>query len=430
MAEHRWRGYEHPELYKMINAGPGPSASTPQTEFWDALLRELGEIDGDLNTKLGSLAVSWKGAAADGAQSALNPLQVWAAEAQGGASGMRASTEYQADMIARARAEVPEPVKVTTPAPSGWSKVAAGAALLTGNPGPAMAVANQASDHEAQERAKDEAAQKAVDAMDSYSRSSEFNRETLGEFVPPPDVVVSTPAPQGGMSAGVTHFTSATGGYTTGGSGSTAPSYAAPAPSGGSGYTPTVNTGGGSFTPVGSVTPGGPPPAGFTPVGTTTPAGYAPTQPAGPTGPGYAGPGALPPGQGAGPFFGAPGAGPSGGSAGTRGGFGARGGMPGGGIAPLPVEGESTRGNQIFRPGVGMAGEAGVGARGGAIGAVPAGSGARGGTGMGMAGPLGGAAGGDEDREHGLADYLIETVDVFGDERTVSQPVIGEDTDR
>ncbi|UVS82493.1 hypothetical protein [Actinokineospora sp. UTMC 2448] len=416
MGTHRWRGYDHAELHSMINSGPGPSASTPQTEYWESLLRELGDIDHDLNAKLGTLAATWQGAAGDGAQGALNPLQVWASDSQTGASGMRASTEYQAEMIARARAEMPEPVAVTTPAPSGWAKLAAGAALFTGDAGPAMAVAQQAADHEAQEAARDAAAQKAVDTMESYAASSEFNRNTLGEFVPPPDVVVSTPAPSGGTGTSAAYFSSATASV-SGGSGGSAPSYAAPVPpsGGGGGYTP-PSGGGGSATPF---APGGTatPPAAYTQPFGTTPSGYtlpsqlqtgpAPAQPAlpptaPPSAPPPAGPLALP---------GPPGSG------------GHRQATP---FAPGGTDTENTRGNHAFRHGMGVAGEGHVGARGGVVGAVPT-PGPRGGAGMGVAGAPGARGDGDDDREHGLADYLIETVDVFGDERTVSQPVIGDE---
>ncbi|MFC7618230.1 PPE domain-containing protein [Actinokineospora soli] len=422
MAVHRWRGYDHPELYRMINSGPGPAASTPQTEYWDSLMRELGDIDHDLNAKLSTLAASWQGAAGDQAQGALNPLQQWAGDAQTGANVMRSSTEYQADIVARARAEMPEPVKVTTPAPSGWSKLAAGAALLGGNPGPAMAVANQASDHEAQEAAQDAAAQKAVDTMESYADSSEFNRNTLGEFVPPPDVVVSTPAPSGGAGGSVTHFSSATSGYTTGAGSSPAPSYSgSPTPGGGgSGYTPPSGSGV-SYTPVG---PGAAPttPAGYvTPSGTTVPSTFAPPTTTAPVGPAV--PGQTP------PAFGGPLPLPL--SGGGDGSTGVRGGRPGVPFGPGGLEAEPTRGNQAFRPGLaGMAGEAAA-ARGGLVGVpTPTPTSARGGAGMGAATPLGARDDGDDDREHGLADYLIETVDVFGDERTVSQPIIGGDPDR
>ncbi|MGX7823957.1 hypothetical protein ACTG9Q_02575 [Actinokineospora sp. 24-640] len=451
MTMHRWRGYDHPELHRMINEGPGPAASTPQTEYWETLLSELGEIDADLNAKLATMAATWEGAAADGAQSALNPLQQWAVDAQTGASGMRASTEYQADMIARARAEMPEPVAVTTPAPSGWAKVAAGAAALTGNLGPAAAVVSQAADHEAQEAKQDAASQKAVDTMDSYSNSSEFNRNTLGEFVPPPDVVVATPAPSGGTGTAAATFSG--GGYApSGGSGSTAPA----------GYTPTAppSGGGGGYTAVPGGTPGHTPttppsggvttPTGYAPPTGTTPSGYA-QAPGTPVTPGVPAPTTAPTGAnrylpgGAGPtglpLPGGPGS-PSGGGLGPRGGsggFGAggqgTGGLGSGGLGGAGGAGaDGTRQTgQPLRPGMGA--ESGLG-RGGVIGGaggpggagVTSGAGGRGGAGMGAGGGMAGGRGanGDDDHEYELADYLVETEDVWGDERIVSSSVIGD----
>jgi hypothetical protein len=45
-----------------------------------------------------------------------------------------------------------------------------------------------------------------------------------------------------------------------------------------------------------------------------------------------------------------------------------------------------------------------------------------------MAGGMAGARGGngEDDIEHKAADYLVETNDVFGDDRLVAPPVIGE----
>jgi hypothetical protein len=66
-----------------------------------------------------------------------------------------------------------------------------------------------------------------------------------------------------------------------------------------------------------------------------------------------------------------------------------------------------------------------IGGRGGQHGG--AGAGGRGGAGM-SGGPMGagGRANGDEDDEHFSPDYLLETTDVFGDDRMVSPAVIGE----
>ncbi len=467
MAMHRWRGYDHPTLHKMINSGPGPAASTPQTEYWDGLDAELAEIDADLTKQLGTLSATWEGGAADEARGGLTPLQAWAGDARTGASGMRASTEFQADMIARARAEVPEPVEVTTPAPSGWQVAGAGAAMLVGNPGPAALVAAQAVDHEVQEAKQAAASQKAVDAMDSYQSSSRFNTNTLGTFVPPPDVVIATPAPSGGVGYQVgtfaTNFSGA--GANTGTTAAAfAPSsaggfgsgqFAGPTGGGSAGsFTPTTGTGaptvptgyvptGGGTTPSGfTSTPGGAKgPSTFSPIsagaptGTTGPGGGTPFTPggfAGQTGgPGSGGANGVNPvqslktGTGANPL-GAKGltGGLGVGEDARRGGLGSSVGSSGG----LGAGGDATRqGSQLGRGGVAGAGGFGSGENlMGGRNAGGAAAGGRGGVGGGTAGGRG--ARDEDDDEYETASYLVETGDVFGDDRTVSTPVLGGET--
>ncbi|MFE2753673.1 hypothetical protein ACFXGA_16930, partial [Actinosynnema sp. NPDC059335] len=58
----------------------------------------------------------------------------------------------------------------------------------------------------------------------------------------------------------------------------------------------------------------------------------------------------------------------------------------------------------------------------------PGAAGRPGAAGAGMAGGAAGAHGGngEDDIEHKAADYLVETNDVFGDDRLVAPPVIGE----
>ncbi|QTR06539.1 hypothetical protein J7S33_16930, partial [Saccharothrix algeriensis] len=54
------------------------------------------------------------------------------------------------------------------------------------------------------------------------------------------------------------------------------------------------------------------------------------------------------------------------------------------------------------------------------------GAGRPGGPGAGGVGAGHGAGQGEDDVEHKTADYLVETDDVFGDDRLVAPPVIGE----
>ncbi|MFL6144684.1 MAG: PPE domain-containing protein, partial [Labedaea sp.] len=296
----RWRGHSHEALYLMINNGPGARASDPQTTYWQSLSDELSQVDATLNQALSNLNASWEGPASESASTGMTPLQAWAGDAQTGSSVMRVSSEDQAQFIASARAEMPKPVPVTTPAPSSWDVVGAGAMAAIGNPGPAAVVALQAADHERQEAAQSAAADKAVDTMNTYQSNSTWNRNTLGTFQAPPDVVVSTPAPAGSGTAGgqvggwmtgssynppsrtttSSSFTTTTTGG-SGGSGGRTPPPAPPGAGSGSG----TGAGSGSGTGTGTVPSGG----------TTTPSTAVPAPPADPAPP-RPGPGPFPPG--------------------------------------------------------------------------------------------------------------------------------------
>ncbi len=495
MGHHRWRGYGHSQLYEMINSGLGPAASEPQSSYWKGLTEELGQVDETLNKKLTDMGASWEGQAAESAQSGLTPLAAWASDAESGSSVMQTSAELQADYISDARAQMPEPVEVTTPAPSGWQMAAAAAGALTGNPGPAVAVASQAADHEAQESAQNEAEQKAVQTMQTYESSSTWNRDTLGTFVAPPDVVIATPAPQGGTPGAVAPVASHAGPHAQGSTQSTSSSSA------------TVPTGNGTNSPTGTLVPHGGttqppstqvPPGGSVsapPAAATTPSGVLPatapppvtTQP----GPGVPTPTLntgnplpsntntvlptfgntntkLPVGEGPltggnrGPIIGGNrvtpfeggGRGPVEGgtrgplTGGTRGpltggpgenagnvarrGVPLRGGLPG----AAGLEADGVRSNSPFRGGAGAGGavpgeSAAVRGRPGAASAAGGRGAAEAGARRGVNGPMGAGgrrADGEDEDERFAPNYLLETEDVFGDDRRVSPTVIGEPT--
>jgi hypothetical protein len=438
---YRWRGFKHPELYTMINAGPGAAASDPQTTYWQSLSEELSLVDEALNAKLTTLGARWEGAAADSANSGLTPLAAWAGDAETGSTVMKVSSENQGEYISDARARMPEPVAVTTPAPSTWDKVTAGAAALTGNAGPAVAVAAQGLDHEAQEAAQSEAEQRAVETMETYESSSTWNRETLGTFVAPPDVVVATPEPQGGTATAVLYSGKTSKNVAENGTGTSGTKSSTPTGT----HVSTVHQpvgsqdGGTQQVPTGSTTGGGvhtPPPVTLPP-GTTTASGSGLVVPSGlnttlppsalPTNPG---PG-LPSGGGPFPIVGGDGLSNSNNNAGdiarralppVRGGFpGGSGPLGGGNGFAGGLDGERSP-SQLGRGFSGVPGEGGVVRNApGAAGAAGRGNGVNG-----PMGPGGRRADGEDDDEHFAPDYLLETDDVFGDNRRVSPTVIGE----
>lgn len=419
----RWKGLDHEAIHKMINAGPGANASGPPADFWGTLATGLNEISARLHDKLGKLNVHWEGASSEAAIVGMTPLKDWAGKAESGSNVMKSSYELQGNYVADARAGVPEPVEVTTPQPSGWAIAGAAGALLTGNPGPAAAVASQAADHEGQERAQDEAARKAVEAMTEYESSSDWNADTLGRFEEPPKVVVSTPPPIPNPNAGIVDQTGLNNNNNFNNNTTTSVNNY----NNNQIITPTQ--------PPSTHTPQHTPPQNTPPQNWPTPPQQTPFPPGKPTPPVPLPPpnNPLPPGQG---YPGYPGGGPfppgsnyqqgqggPGGRGGTSGLGSGRGGVggPGGGFgqhASMDAERQLGRGG----PGAGMPGE-GMG-RGGV---GPSGNiGGRGGAG-GMGGAPGArGANGEEDEEHETPDYLLETEDVFGDERLIAPSVIGE----
>ncbi|GAA3880654.1 hypothetical protein GCM10022243_51580 [Saccharothrix violaceirubra] len=449
MGDHRWRGYTHPELHTMINAGPGVAASRPIEDGWKALSETLADIDESIKIGLDKLGATWEGSTADAATAALSPLAQWAADAKQGSDVMKTSAQLQGDYIADARKEMPEPVPVTTAAPSTGDKILG----FLGGPSGIAHVVQQQQDHERQEAAQDNAEAKAVQVMNTYQSSSEWNSGTLGEFVPPPKVVIDTPPPATAgeyNSSSANYNTPKTWSAPTDNSGTTNTSWAPPptGPTVSPVYTPPGN-GGGVTNPVWAppaptpgppVTPLPPPVGGPNPTPTPPPVwqpptpGPNPTPPpgTGPKPPPVGGPGLKPgpaptpggprplqpslrpmgPGGGPNPF------GPNG-QGGLRGG---PGGFPGG---PGGFAGQGGPGQQLGRGGMAGAGAFGMNAPG--AGGPGGASGGRGGA-AGAGGMAGGGHGGngDEDIEHKSADYLVETTDVFGDDRLVAPPVIGE----
>ncbi|MFD1148229.1 PPE domain-containing protein [Saccharothrix hoggarensis] len=412
MGDHRWRGYTHPDLHRMINEGPGVAASRPLEDSWKALSETLTDIDASIQDGLAKLGASWEGETADQTTTALSPLAAWAADAQQGSSTMETSAQLQGEYIVDARKEMPEPVPVTTEAPSTGDKVLG----ALGGPFGMMHVIQQQQDHERQEAAQDNAEAKAVEVMNNYQSSSEWNADTLGTFVPPPKVVIDTPPPAGAgeyNNTTVNPTTTPTWTPPPSESGTTKTSWAPPptgtpvappptftGPTGTTGTTHTswVQPPTGTPTPVPPPvnppvnTPVKPPVIGTPPMWTppkppTTTTSVPPRGPSVPTGPGR-------PGVPTGRVPGMPGA---------------LTGKPGISATIGAIDPDERV------AGRGAAGAAGVKAGAGASMLQPAAS-AKGGP-------------GEEDGEH-VRKYGVDSDDVFGDERMVVQSVIGDEPEK
>ncbi|WP_263249439.1 PPE domain-containing protein [Saccharopolyspora rosea] len=188
MGEHRWQGYSHHELFAQIHEGPGPDGSTESVRRWSELTRALGEIDNGLAAAVRSAMAAWQGDAADSARDGLRPLGDWATQAQEAAAVMRERAEQQAQFIAKARSDMPPPVRVTTEDPG------TAATLLTH-------LFGGQTDYELQEAEQNAAEQRAFDVMRTYEASTRSNTTSLASFSPPPQVVVDAPVTGHGGAA-------------------------------------------------------------------------------------------------------------------------------------------------------------------------------------------------------------------------------------
>ncbi|PSL54557.1 PPE family protein [Saccharothrix carnea] len=187
---HRWSGYSHEELYEQINSGPGPKASHTSMERWQGVSAALTEINAELHAGVLRSGATWEGTAADKARVGINPLASWADDARAGAEVMRISAELQADYIAKARADMPPPVKVTAEQPN--LLVSALTHLVGGQ-----------TDYEQQEKAQNAAEQRAREVMTTYASSTISNTSTLGQFHQPPQLMISAGEVARNDSAGV-----------------------------------------------------------------------------------------------------------------------------------------------------------------------------------------------------------------------------------
>ncbi|WP_086821146.1 PPE domain-containing protein [Allokutzneria sp. NRRL B-24872] len=182
-ADHRWLGYSHEELYSQLHSGPGPAASATSIRRWSEMSKALDDIDSDIKTALARGGSSWEGKAADAAQGRLNPLVQWARDAKAGAEVMRLSAERQAEHIGKARADMPQPVKVSAEEPG---------ALITG----LVHLFGGQTDYEVQEAARSAAHNQAVEVMSAYQTKTTSNVSTLGQFTQPPQLTVEPMNPR------------------------------------------------------------------------------------------------------------------------------------------------------------------------------------------------------------------------------------------
>ncbi|MGH3859419.1 PPE domain-containing protein [Actinokineospora sp.] len=409
--------------------GPGAVGETDQT--WAEFSKLMEESKADTEQALAEAGASWEGLAVESMTAGVTPLAQWAGDAGTASTASNASVRQVSEAFAHTSNSMPEPVPVTSTANSDFGGLSAGFVHLFGGQ----------TDQDKQERAAQEAKQRAVELMNAYSTEADSAVGSVGTFVPPQSVVVAVPPPS--VEPGQVHSTD---GEFVG-------------PSGRQGKTGGTGVITGDYNGIDGP-PGGESSAGRTvvePSGRTTTSSAGPVAPVGPTpvtggqptvGGGSGGPGnTYPPGTGL-PISGTtgrPGMPASDGRGGLRPGGSGQGGRPAGGTSggeharggrgagSTGGGGEHARGGRGAvgglaedghrsgaRGGLGAAGEHGAGTRGGA-------AAGRGGVGAGAMGSGGAGAKSEEDLEHFSPTYLHDQHDDFWDDNhIVAPPVIGE----
>jgi len=198
----RWRGYTHKDLYTMLHDGPGATASAEPSRRWAEISATLTEIGQDLRTALDLTGTGWQGKAAGAAYNRLSTTVSWATAAGTSAGEMRTSVEDQADNIARARADMPQPADVPAQQPDPTVP-------------PAVQVVDAQTDAEPAEAAASSAEERAVEVMTAYETNTNATTGALATFDEPEKLVKNSGVHQGqgvGMVSGLTSAAGLTGG--------------------------------------------------------------------------------------------------------------------------------------------------------------------------------------------------------------------------
>ncbi|MER5267194.1 PPE domain-containing protein [Actinosynnema sp. NPDC002837] len=416
IGDHNFHAQSHKQLYKKIHGGPGHSAADPVKDAWNGFREVMDNAKSELESAIRAAGAVWVGAAGEQFTGSTAPLVQWAEDARLAGVKTRDAFSDQTSLYGSAKNVMPEPVKVTSTANDNFF----------GIPAAIVHKLDGQTDQDIQEKEAQEAKNRAVDVMNGYRDGANVALNTLGTFVPPPQVTTQVAEPTSIQESEPQNqysrqFSDRQWNGDTGTSRMPSqPQQPVPqsvAPTGGDTSTSAVGT-----------TPDIAPRPGPTPI-TLPPYTPGPPQPpvaVPPPGmirpnPGFydrrTPPGGNPPGKGTGP--------------GVPKGFGGNpaGGTPrfGGGLPGVP--GQPGHGGQPFGPGssTGVGGDAHTNRT-----AQAGAAGARGAAGSPMMGgmasaPQGGK--GEDDIEHKTAPYLEELDDVWGEDSMprVAPPVIGDD---
>ncbi|GLW92301.1 PPE domain-containing protein [Actinokineospora globicatena] len=413
LADLRFEGYGYDALADQVDRlrqGPGSESLFKAVRALMQIADGLADADRALREELARIGVEWQGNAADGGVEATKQSSVYAADAVPTVAHSAGGVSEQGDTFATTRNSAPEGSQLRGATQMNmWDK--------------GMGLVGHTTPHAAEVQRTQAARQQAIGSMNDYARGSEGALGNFQNLPVPPAVGVGTQQPGTKDTTAVQGFHSGQDSFTpTGGGSANRPQAGTPLP--------------GNFTGAAPVHSGPAPTVGLNPMPGNTPTpGLGRVSGIGPVLPGMGG---LPATTNALNVFrtgisgqlvgeiataaGIAGAGGAGAAAGAamekdkvvRGGAGAAGGNPG-------AAGKNTQ--RAVGPVAGAPEEEARAARnaekiGGTKSGKPASS---------LMQPAAGAAANGEDDDEHVRKYGIDSEDLFGDDRLVISPVLGED---
>jgi len=151
----RYEALGHPELAAQAIDGNDPAAAGESGARWDGLARRMRDSIGELASLAAGSEETWQGAAGDAMRSVLVEAADWLSETSRVSALVAAAVQGQAEVAARARADMPPPVDFD---PAAMIRTAAAS-------GSVLALAGLSAAMDARRTEADAARQKAIDVL-------------------------------------------------------------------------------------------------------------------------------------------------------------------------------------------------------------------------------------------------------------------------
>lgn len=180
-----WAAASPQQLYDAVHVNTDPSQCYVHADQWTRLGADMSDQTSLMVNQVHGSAAGWQGSAADAARSALSRLATWSQQTSSAVGAVGQRLHSQADIVATAQANMPQPVQVDVNQILNQGLASGGVAGLNAAVQDVKVRVDQANAAHAQ-------AVQVMTTMESSSRQIDGNVPT---FVPPPATVRSATAP-------------------------------------------------------------------------------------------------------------------------------------------------------------------------------------------------------------------------------------------